>query len=185
MNYNALFTAGVKDEGVMENVIEKLIKLLPQDKQAMISRRQVGGTDAYVINAGVTQVYMGIDDNKFMIASGKPLYEKALDGKKDQGFAAGLADDQLKESITGKRNIFYLNMDEVVKTVNNFAMFFMESAGGEQKFRERLEAAGKFEYILATSELEKDLVKSMLTIKTRFTEPFFVETARMVDDLQQ
>jgi hypothetical protein len=76
-------------------------------------------------------------------------------------------------------------MDEVVKTVNNFAMFFMESAGGEQKFRERLEAAGKFEYILATSELEKDLVKSMLTIKTRFTEPFFVETARMVDDLQQ
>ncbi|MBS0013416.1 MAG: hypothetical protein KFF46_05535 [Desulfobacterales bacterium] len=185
MNYNALFTAGVKDERVMENVIEKFIKVLPPDKQAMISRREVGGTDAYVINAGFTQVYMGIDDNKFIIASGKPLYEKALGGKKDQGFAANLVDDQLKRSIMGQRNLFYLNMDEVVKTVNNFAMFLMESAGGEQKFRERLHAAGKFNYVLATSELEKDLVKSMFTIKTRFTEPFFVETARMVDDLQQ
>ena len=185
MNYNALFTAGVNDANVMENVIEKFIQLLPPDKQAMISRREVGGTDAYVINAGVTQVYMGIDDNKFMVASAKPLYEKAIDGKKDQGFAAALADAQLKESITGKRNIFYLNIDEVVKTVNNFAMFLMESAGGEQQFRQKLDAAGKFEYILATSELENDLVKSMLTIKTRFTEPFFVETARMVDDLQQ
>jgi len=185
MNYNALFTAGVNDAKVMKDVIEKFIKLLPPDKQSMISRRQVGGTDAYVINAGVTQVYMGIDDETFMISSGKPLYEKALDGKKDQGFAASLADDRLKESITGKRNIFYLNIDEVVKTVNNFAMFLMESAGGEQQFRQKLDAAGKFKYILATSELENDLVKSMLTIQTRFTEPFFVETARMVDDLQQ
>ncbi|MFW6284085.1 MAG: hypothetical protein ACOC1H_01695, partial [Desulfosalsimonas sp.] len=185
MNYNALFTAGVKDQGVMENAIEKFISLLPPDKQSMISRQQVAGTDAYVINAGVTQVYMGIDDNKFMVASSKSMFEKAIGGKKDQGFAANLTDDQLKSSIMGKRNLFYLNMDEVVKTVNNFAMFLMESAGGEQQFRQKLDAAGKFEYILATSELEKDLVKSMFTIKTRFTEPFFVETARMVDDLQQ
>ncbi len=185
LNQNALFTAGVKDDKMMKNVIERTINSLPPDKQAMITRQKVGGKDAYVVNAGMAQIYVGVDDNKFLIASGKPIFEKAINGDKDTGFAANLADDQLKDIIMSNRNILYLNMDEVVKTVNNFAMFLMEPAGGEQKFKEKLNAAGKFEYILATRRLEKDVIKSMLTIKTRFTQPFFTEVAQTIDEMQQ
>ncbi|MFO7929996.1 MAG: hypothetical protein R6U97_01195 [Desulfosalsimonas sp.] len=185
LNHNALFTAGVKDDKLMKNVIEKTIISLPPDKQAMITRQKVGKIDAYVFNAGIAQIYAGVDDNKLLAASGKTIFEKALNGDKNKGFAANLADDQLKNTIMSDSNIFYLNIDEVVKTVNNFAMFLMEPAGGEQKFREKLNAAGKFEYVLATRRLEKDIIKSMFTIKTRFTQPFFTEVAQTIDEMQQ
>lgn len=179
MNYNALFTAGIRDEQVMKNAIEKAIQLLSPDMRAMISRRQVVGKDAYVVNAGMAQLYAGVDDSTFVLASAKPMFEKALAADKSKGFAANLEDVQLKDSLMGNRNVFYLNMDEIVKIVNNFAMFLAGPAGGEQKFKEKLDAASRFEYLLATSGLEKDMVKSMLTIKTRFTRPFFVELAGM------
>ncbi len=182
LNYNALFTAGIKNEKTMRQLIDKAIKTLPPERQAMVSRQKVGKTDAYVLNAGVAQVYAGIDDNEFMLASGKPIFEKALDAEKNKGFAANLADKHLKNTMMGSRNIFYLNIDELVKTVNNFAMFLAESAGGPEKFKERLNAASRFEYVLVSAGLDDEIINSELTVKTRFTKPFFMGLAELIDN---
>ena len=183
-NYNALLTAGVKDEKQMTRLIDKAVKLLPPEKQAMISRQSVGGTEAYVVNPGMVQMYAGVDDHKLLLASGKPIFEKALTGDKNEGFVQNLTDERLKERISGRSNIFYLNMDELLKTVNNFAMFLAEPAGGVQKFKDKLEAAGRFQYVLASSELDQNTIKSLFFVKTRFTQPFFVELAQMIDQFQ-
>ncbi len=182
MNYNALFTAGIRDEQVMRNVIDKAIQTLPPNKEGMISRGKICGKDAYIVNGPMTKIYAGIDDNTFVVASGKPLFEKALNADKNKGFAANLIDEQLKESLMGKRNIFYLNIDESVKAVNSFAMFFREPAGGEQKFKDKLDAVSGFKYVLASSGLEQDMIKSELKVETRFTRPFFVEVAEIAYD---
>ncbi|MFO7838280.1 MAG: hypothetical protein R6X08_02120 [Desulfosalsimonadaceae bacterium] len=184
LNYNALFTAGIKDEKLMKQVIDKAIKLLPPDKQAMVSRQKVGGTDAYVVNAGMVQMYTGVDDNKLLLASGKPIFEKALKAEKDKGFAQKLTDERLKNSLTSNRNIFYLNIDEGVKTANNFAMFLAEPAGGVQKFKDKLDAAGRFEYVLASGKLDKNIIKSQFIVKTRFSKPFFLKLAQMIDEFE-
>jgi len=185
LNYNALFTAGIENEKLMGQVIEKIIKQLPPDRQAMVSRQEVGKVRAYVLNAGLAQVYVGIDDNRLVLTSGKPIFEKALTSKKEKGFAANLADESLKASLLGSRNIFYLNVDEVVKTVNNFAMFLAEPAGGPEKFRQKLDAASKFEYVLFSSGLNGDIIDSEFTVKTRFEKPFFVQLAEMISEFDQ
>jgi hypothetical protein len=185
LNYNALLTAGIKNEKLMGQVIERIIKNLPPDRQAMVSRQEVGKVRAYVLNAGLAQVYVGIDDNRLVLTSGKPIFEKALTRKKEKGFAANLADESLKASLLGSRNIFYLNVDEVVKTVNNFAMFLAEPAGGPEKFRQKLDAASKFEYVLFSSGLNGDIIDSEFTVKTRFEKPFFVQLADMISEFDQ
>jgi hypothetical protein len=185
LNYNALFTAGIENEKLMGQVIERIIKQLPPDRQAMVSRQEVGKVRAYILNAGLAQVYVGIDDNRLVLTSGKPIFEKAVTSKKEKGFAANLADESLKASLLGSRNIFYLNVDEVVKTVNNFAMFLAEPAGGPEKFRQKLDAASKFEYVLFSSGLNGDIIDSELTVKTRFEKPFFVQLADMISEFDQ
>ncbi len=184
LNYNALFTAGIRDENLMEQVIDKAIKLLPPNKQAMISRQKVGGTNAYVVNSGIIQMYAGIDDNKVVLASGKPIFEKALKAEKDKGFAQKLTDERLKDCLMSKQNMFYLNIDEGVKTANNLAMFLAEPAGGVQKFKDKLDAAGRFEYVLASSKLAENTITSRFIVKTRFSKPFFRELAHMIDEFQ-
>jgi len=184
LNYNALFTAGVRDEKRMMQVIDKAVKLLPPDQQAMVSRQKVDGTDAYVLNPGMVQVYAGVKDQKLLIASGKPIFEKALNADKNKGFVHNLTDERLKNSIMSRRNIFYLNMDEVLKTVQNFSMFLAEPAGGAQKFKEKLDAAGRFKYLLGSSELDQNRIKSLFFIKTRFSQPFFPELAQMIDQVK-
>lgn len=184
LNYNSLFTASVKDEEVMKKLIDKAIMLLPPEKQAMISRQKIGEKNTYVLNAGLVQMYAGVDDHKFLLATGKPMFEKALSDRKDTGFAVNLNDEQLKNSLFSDQNIFYLNLDEVVKIVNNFAMFLIKPAGGEQKFKDKLNAAGKFEYLLSSSKIDEDTITSHFTVKTRFSQPFFIEIANMIDELE-
>jgi len=184
LNYNALFTAGVRDEKRMMQVIDKAIQLLPPDQQALVSRQKVGGTDAYVLNPGMVQIYAGVEDQKLLLASGKPIFKKALNADENKGFVQDLTDERLKTSILSRRNIFYLNMDEVLKTVNNFAMFLAKPAGGAQKFKEKLDAAGRFKYLLGSSELDQNRIKSLLFVKTRFSQPFFHELAQMIDQVK-
>lgn len=184
LNYNALFTAGVRDEKRMLQVIDKAIQLLPPDQRAMVSRQKVGETDAYVLNPGMVQIYAGVEDQKLLFASGKPIFEKALDADENEGFVQDLTDERLKNSLLSRRNMFYLNMDEVLKTVNNFAMFLAEPAGGEQKFKEKLDAAGRFKYFLGSSELDENRIKSLFFVKTRFSQPFFLELAQMIDQVK-
>jgi hypothetical protein len=183
LNYNSLFTATVKDEATMKKVIDKAIMLLPPKKQAMISRQKIGEKNAYVLNAGLVQIYAVVDNHKFLLASGKPLIEKALNEQKDTGFVANLTDERLKNTLTSNQNIFYLSIDEVVKIINNFAMFLTEPAGGEIKFKDKLKAANQFEYLLSSSEINENLINSELTIKTRFSRPFFTEVANMIHGL--
>jgi hypothetical protein len=76
-------------------------------------------------------------------------------------------------------------VDEVVKTVNNFAMFLAEPAGGPEKFRQKLDAASKFEYVLFSSGLNGDIIDSEFTVKTRFEKPFFVQLADMISEFDQ
>ncbi len=179
-SYNTVLEVGVKDETKMKGLIEKAIALLPPERQATVTRPKVGETEAYAMNMGFLQIYAGVKDGRLLVGTSKPIFEKALDGVEGQGFVTKIADAPLKKALLGDGDIYYLNIDEVAKIVQNFSPILMGQAGGEEKFNDIQEVAGKFQYLLSDTTIKEDLLTSRLKIKTRYDKPFLIATAELV-----
>jgi hypothetical protein len=178
-NFNTLFTVSVKDDAVLKSVVDKMIAKLPPEQQAMISKQKVGDVEAYVVMAGPVQLYIGMKEKNLIIAVGKPMFEKALKGDVSSGFVANVADKELAGKFKEDRNILYLNVAETLKAVKNFEMFLQGLTHGRGIDQNVQDAVGKFEYVLASSRLEGTSLFADFTIKTKFTEPFFLEVEKL------
>jgi len=171
----------VKDEAVMKSVLDKVIAIFPPPQQEMVSKQTVGDVEAYVVMAPMlpVQVYIGVKDKTFIAAAGKPMFEKALKGDVSSGFTAKIEDKELAEKFKGDGNTFYVNADETMKAVLNFEMFLQGFTGGQGIDQKIQDAVSKFEYVLTSSKLEGNAIWIDLTIKTGFSEPFFIEVEKL------
>ncbi|HEO64378.1 MAG TPA: DUF3352 domain-containing protein, partial [Spirochaetes bacterium] len=116
-NHNTVFTVSIKDESKMKEVINKIRKKLPPTYQQMFTEEKVGSVEAYKLNV-VFQIYMGMKNGNLIIASGKPMFEKAINGNPSKGFLTRLKDKSLAKTLGGKsESIVYINVDEVYKAV--------------------------------------------------------------------
>lgn len=180
-NFNTLITLTVKDEAVMKGVLEKVIAMLPPPQQEMVSQQTVGDTEAYVVMAPMlpVQIYVGIKDKTLIVAAGKPMFEKALKGDVSSGFTAQIEEKELVETLKSDGSVLYINADETMKAAKNFEMFLSGFTGGEGIDPKIQDAVSKFEYILASNKLDGTTVSGELIIKTKFTEPFFIEVEKL------
>lgn len=180
-SFNTLITLTVKDEAVMKGVLEKVIAMLPPPQQEMVSQQTVGDTEAYVVMAPMlpVQIYVGIKDNTLIVAAGKPMFEKALKGDVSSGFTAQIEEKELVEKLKSDGSVLYINADETMKAAKNFEMFLSGFTGGEGIDPKIQDAVSKFEYILASNKLDGTTVSGELIIKTKFTEPFFIEVEKL------
>jgi hypothetical protein len=106
------------------------------------------------------------------------MFEKALQGDVSSGFTTKIEEKELAETLKGDGNILYINVDETMKAVKNFEMFL--PFAGEQGIDPKIQdAVSKFEYILASNKLDGNMVLGDFIIKTKFTEPFFIEVAKL------
>ena len=181
-NYNTVLSLTVKDEAAMQQVLDKAIKAIPAPQQALITTQTVDGVKVYVALAGLTQVFLGIHDKQVILATSKPMFQKALAGKIEDGFTAGMKPKELAETLKNTGNLFYLNIDEVVRAVRNFEMFLQGVVGGPGKMRDIYATAEKFEYVLASSQLDGNAILTDIHIKTRFSEPFLVEIVKLIQN---
>lgn len=179
-NYNALVSLAVKDDAATTALLDKVIATLPPPQQSMISKQPVGDGEAYVVMAGPTQVYVGVQDKLLVATAGKPMFEKALSGKVDAGFTAEMEDKDLADSLKGNANMLYVNVGEVMKAVKNFEMFLP----GGQIDPSMQDAVGKFNYLLASAQLEGNSIIGNVTIDTNFSEPFFLEVEKLAKSFQ-
>lgn len=182
-NYNTLLSFTVKDEAAMQAVLDKAIKAVPAPQQSMITTQTIDDVEAYVAVAGLTQVYLGIHNKQVILTTGKPLFQKALAGKVSDGFSASMKPEELAETLQNTGNVFYLNVDEVVKAVRNFEVFLQGFAGGPGAMQDIYTAAGKFEYLMASSRLDGNAIATDIQIKTRFTKPFLLEVVDVFNEL--
>jgi hypothetical protein len=150
----------------------------------MVSQQSIGDVNAYVVMAGMTQVYASIKDKNFVLATGKPMFEKALAGDVSSGFTAKMEDKDLAEKLKAEESIFYLNIDETMKLVGNFEMFLQGFTGGQGIDQKTQDTVGKFEYVLATNKLDGNSIVGELVIKTKFAEPFFIEVANLAKSFE-
>ncbi len=174
-NYNALITIGVRNPEKAKAVVEKAFSALTPQQQGSVQTTTVAGTDAYMVTLfGMVQLYGGIRENTLVLALGKPLFEKALTGTVDKGFAAAANEPKFTDALKGEKGIFYLSIDELTKALKNFAFLLQQMKKEDMAAGSTLDAiAGAFDYILLTNHMAENTFHGNGFIKTAFTEPFF------------
>jgi len=183
-NYNTMLTMSVKDEAMMNSVLAKVMSKLPPEQQSMVVKTKIGEQDVYAMSLGFVQLYVGVKDKNLIISVGKPMFEKAVSGDEGSGFVSTMQDKELANTLKGDVGIFYLNAAETFYAVKNFSALLPLLNEGEGIDRNISDAVEKFDYILGTVKLEGNTVFKDVTIKTKFTEPFFKGLANISKSFQ-
>lgn len=178
-DYNILFTANMKDEAAAKKLIDTLVPKLPLPQQSQATKATVGGVETYTMMAGLNQVYIGVKDRNIVAAYGKPMFEKAISGKAASGFAAKIAEKHLAETLQGDNNFLYLNGDELLKVYKNFSIFIQQLTPKTAKIQEII---SQVEFLLMSSTLQGNTLFGECMINTRFTDPFFIEVAKLLQN---
>lgn len=178
-NYNTLFAFGVKDEAKMKAVLDQMIEKLPAEVKPMITRQG----DLYVFTVyGFVQVFLGIKDQTLSVVAGKTLADQVFAGK-GKSFTEALEHKLLKSWIEGDFHVFYLNVDEVVLILKNFASLIPYISSPQGGLSESfLKKAGQFHFAASGSDVKGNLSRSDMIVKTRFKEPFFKSISKMVSE---
>lgn len=184
MNYNTLLTLNVKDGKAMKRLIETVIDRLPPRQRSTIRKETIGDVEAYTMMAGFVQAYVGVHEKNLIVAVGKPMFEKALSGEVSSGFTNNMQDKELVAKLKGDTSLLYLSFDELMKLYQNFGVLLQGFTGGKGFNAEKQEALNKFEYILGSSKFEDNAILGEFIIKTKFTEPFFIETGKLMKSFE-
>lgn len=185
-NYNTLITIGVKDEAKARALLEKAVKMEPTtpERPKMIQPVEVMGVGSYMANiAGMIQVFAGVKDKSIIVASGKPMYDKALAAEMEKGFTTRIPDKKLAETLRSERILTYINMAELLSAVKNFSMMIQQFTGENPITPETEAELRKLDYLVASSWPEGNAVYGDMVFKTNFTGPFFPEFVKIVKTL--
>ncbi|MBN1272350.1 MAG: DUF4836 family protein [Candidatus Aminicenantes bacterium] len=168
-NTNALISITIKDEIKARRLMETLVERLPEEKKTLIRKEKVAGTDAYTVSAGFFQVFLGIKNNNIFITTEKPMFETIVAGKPSSGFISNIQDKKVAEILAGDYDVFYVNVDELLKLYQSSA----DSLGFLAKVGQKIiDVASHFEYLLIYTSLEGNAMYGEFIMKTRFDKPF-------------
>ncbi len=181
--HNTIFTVSIKDESKIKEVINKIRKKLPSTYQQMFTEEKVGSVDAYKLNAIFFQIYIGMKDGNLIIATGKPMFEKAINGDPSKGFLNKFKDKSLAKTLGGKsESIVYINVDEVYKAIKNFGV--LPRFGGQEGEKVN-DVVKQFKYLLLSSEIVKNTMSAHFIVKTNFKKSFLEGIKDIKDSLEK
>lgn len=169
-SYNSVVTIGLKNTKTIEMIIDKLLVHKNFTKlKAFVNKTVYKNNTVYIINAMVTQVYVGFKNNELIIASSKDMYDKALNSKRKEGYYKYSKKDANLSSSIKSDMIFYISFLEVIKALNNFKA--MIPAKGVQKAQDILEL---LDYFLIKANLKDNIASANYILKTNSNKLFFI-----------
>ncbi len=184
-SFNMVLTAALKDGKAMKSTIDKIIAGFPPEQQNSFVKTNIADTDSYALNVGgMAQVYFGVKRNQLVVAAGRSFFEKALSNTPESGFVGAVQDAGLKSALKSSNDLFFLDVSETLKALNNFAPMLGGSGQGESPVDTITKALGDFRYVLSSSEVKGDTVSGDFVIKTAFKEPFFRGVVRLANQLK-
>ncbi|MGE0083446.1 MAG: DUF3352 domain-containing protein [Desulfococcaceae bacterium] len=184
-NYNILATLGVKDGKKIQAVMDTMFQSLTPEEKTMIRKDSIQGNDAYVITVmGIFQICAGVKDNNFILAAGYPMFESAVSGNPDTGFLSGMEDKELVNQLKGDTGVFYVNIQELYAAANNFPFLMQKMNEGQPADPKSGEAMRQLEYMLLSTGTEGKSFRMDMTVKTRFSEPFFQGMKKLSEQMK-
>ncbi len=167
-SYNAIATIGFKKPQVINNIITKLIKN-PKLKMLtkFINPVKEDGKTIYIINAMVTQVYVGFNSKEMIIASSKDMYKSALKSSKEKGFYKYSNKDKKLSKSLNSQMIFYVSFLEVIKAINNFKGMLPQD-----KSKIAVDVLELLDYMLIDTNITDSVISANYTVKTNSKKLF-------------
>ncbi len=180
-NHNTVISLGIKDEVKMQEILDKIIKNLPQEFQSMIKKDE----DKYIITIhGMVQFFLKIQNKNLLIVSGNNLAPQVFQ-KQDPSLVATLPHPWVKEGVKEKGQFFYLNIDQLVFMLKNFAPMIPDLYDQNTKELSQgfLDMANLFSFFGLSQNLEEDVIAYEAYINTRFKKPFIKSLSKIISDL--
>ena len=184
-NINALLSLEFKYPSKIIAVIETLIKKMPEEKQVMVNRLQIGDHDVYMVPVGPFQLYAGFKGKKLLMTLGKPMFEKALAADPATGFMTAVKSRSLKNTLSHDHSIAYLDIMELYYVLKNFMPMFIDNdpdfaIAMTPEFQKLVDL---FDYIAFTFTAQADGSMGDFVIKTQFDKPFFKGAKEVSDQI--
>ncbi|MBN1968365.1 MAG: DUF3352 domain-containing protein [Candidatus Delongbacteria bacterium] len=173
MNYNLASTFGIKNKSLAMETIDKLIETLDPSTKALITKENVDGIETYVYTVGFSQIYIGVTNDRIVIAPNKMFYKNAIRSG-GKGYLDKV-DSSLEPVLSGDNQLVYLNFNELLDALKNFSAFVPTDANGKSYFsEENMTELKKLKYIIASSTIEGNNFNTIYKVETDFKKPFFV-----------
>ena len=180
-----LVTINVKDEELMQDVLEKMIMQAPHEIYSLVRETYINDTKVYILKDSRWKICMAVYNNNFLITLGKSMIEKVMNTQVDSGFVRTIQDEMLIDKLTGEYSVGYVNLRPNGK-------FSLEQAFGTlQRLKnarnlpsEYWGIARSIEYILFSDNVEDTSLYEEWIIKTHFTKPFFIELGAALKSME-
>lgn len=179
-NFNTMLTVGVKNTDKANEMLNKIYNSLNQKNQGFVRKETVEGVEAHVYMAVMYQIYVGVKNNTLIATIGKPMFEKALHSDIATGFYSKIKDNSLKNSINENNNLFYFNVDEILKAVENTSRMLGAITGTSGIDENMKKQISQFEYMIISGKGEDNSIIGQYKLKTKFKEPFFLGLEKIV-----
>ena len=184
MNYNLATTFGIKNRALAEETIGKIISSLPDEYSSLIQEQTIEGVKTRVIIAGFTQVYLGVTDDRVVIAPGKFLYEKAIKGA-GNGFNDKLS-NEVEKIVSGDNQVFYLDFHQLVAALQNFSAMIAQFSGDANYLsKEKVDQYKKIKYLITYGSADENIFTTNFKVDTSFGKPFFIGMKEMVEEVMK
>lgn len=199
--YNALITLAVTNEKHANTIRKTLHKRLEEElnnmdglmNSAYIEETTIEGVETsklFIPMGG--KFYLGVHDKQLILSSEKDIYVDAIKGSYKKGFSKNISDKNLKYAFDKRSmSMSYLDMHEALDIVDNFAgtLSALSSLGSllspsdttgssnklesyEASIRKITKELRSIRYMLAYSQMDKEILTSELRIATDFKSSF-------------
>ncbi len=181
-NYNLLASFNVKDQAKVETVIEKAIKTIPENQQAMIQKNG----DSWAFNMGMSQAYLTVKDNNVMLTSSANMNNLAKSASLKSGFMPNLKDKWLENILENSLFCFYLGTSEISDAARTLSAFFMGMSQNQKPINPELfEKIKDIKYAVGYSNVDDHYMVGQYKIKTNFKEPFAIGLKKYIEELEK
>jgi len=168
-NYNTIISIGLKNIKTAENIIDKILANKKFEQFApLVNKTIYKEKTVYIINAMITQIYIGFKENELIITSSKEMFDSALNSKKETGFYKYSKNTPKLLEASKSDMIFYISFLEVIKAMNNFKNELPSDS------REVIDVLELLNYFLIQVNSDGNTFSAKYVLRTHSDKPFFV-----------
>jgi hypothetical protein len=191
MQYNTVLSFNIKDRAKMIATMDKIApmanmqKMSPEGISGLLGdKKPTGNFDVYSINMGMAFIYVMADDENVSICTSKEISADIMD-KKNTSFAEK-TDKDLASKLKNDQIYLYIDFAETYAAAKTIYNFYTQMSGSPSVLDAKADAFVKnLIHFYAFGNLDGEKMTSELTLKTKFSKPFFIALQEEILKMKQ
>lgn len=168
--FNTILTFDVVDSAKLSLFVSTLTEKIPAE---YLKTEKINDVTVYKLSQDGMNVYFALTGNTFIVSTEKYLFEKALS---KGSITEKITDKDLISDLQAEKHLFYIDITQL-KTVLKNVNFYMS----ENEFK----MMDLFKSLLISSSIDGNKVGVNFSLKTNFTESFFVSLIKYFFNVEQ